>query len=106
MPGFLLTSGSTLMCLHGGQAQATMPSLRVRLGGQPAVLQTAPHVVAGCTLPPTGSPPPCIVANWTTGALRVRSMGNPVLLQDSVAICPSSGGTLMVVQTQVRVRGQ
>jgi hypothetical protein len=105
MPGFLLHVGATVMCLHAGQAQATVPSPRVRVGGQPIVLQNGPHMVAGCTLP-SSSLPPCTVANWTTAALRVRSTGVPVLLQDSVAICPSSGGTLMVAQTQLRVRGQ
>jgi hypothetical protein len=105
MPGFLLHVGATVLCMHGGQAQATVPSPRVRVGGQPIVLVNAPHMVAGCPLVPPPLPP-CTVVNWTVGALRVRSSGVPVLLQDSVAISPANGGTLMVVQTQLRVRGQ
>lgn len=105
MPGFLLHAGATVMCLHGGQAQPTMPSPRVQVGGQPIVLQNAPHMVAGCALPASNLPP-CTVANWTVAAVRVASGGVPVLLQDSVAMCPSSGGTLVIAQVQLRVRGQ
>ncbi len=48
MPGFLLHQGATVLCMHGGQAQATAPNPRVMVVGQPVVTQTAPHVVAGC----------------------------------------------------------
>ena len=34
---FLVQVGATVMCAHGGQAQATSPYPRVMLGGQPAV---------------------------------------------------------------------
>lgn len=105
MPGFLLHVGATVMCPHAGQAQPTVPSQRVMVSGQPIVLQNAPHMVAGCGLTGT-SAPPCTAATWTTGAKRVFSMGVPVLLQDSMATCPSSGGTLLVVQTQLRVTGE
>jgi hypothetical protein len=102
MPGFVLNMASIVMCAHGGQAKATAPAPRVMVGGQPAVLQNVPYAVAGCGLTTS----PCTVANWLVGALRVRSNGIPLLLQDSQAICPSSGGTLLVAQTQPRVRGQ
>lgn len=91
------------MCLHGGQAQPTVPCPRVRVGGQPVVTQPNPYVVAGCGL--SGSAPPCVTAQWVTGATRVRAGGQPVLLQDSQAVCTPSGGSLMVVATQMRVKG-
>jgi len=31
MPGYLLHVGATVMCMHGGQAQATAPILGLRL---------------------------------------------------------------------------
>jgi hypothetical protein len=106
MPGFLLHVGATVLCMHAGQAQPTAPNPRVRVGGQPAVNQTAPYTVAGCALPP---PPagngPCVTAQWVTGSVRVRSNGVPLLLQDSQAICAPTGTGLNVVATQVRVRG-
>ena len=106
MPGFLLTTGSVVLCSHGGKAQATVPSPRVKVMGQPIVLQPMPWTVAGCALPP---PPvangPCAVANWVIGAVRVKSMGMPVALQDSQAICVPTGTPLIVVFAQARVKG-
>jgi hypothetical protein len=106
VPGFMLHVGATVLCAHGGQAQATAPNPRVRVGGQPIVTQPAPFVVAGCTLPPpTGGNGPCVTAQWTVGAVRVRASGQPVLLRDSQAICAPTGTPLNIVATQVRVKG-
>lgn len=99
MPGFLLHVGATVMCVHGGQAQPTVLCPRVRVGGQPVVTQPNPYVVAGC---PAYSP--CATAQWMTAATRVRAGGQPVLLQDSQAVC-TPAGSLVVVATQVRVKG-
>lgn len=106
MPGFLLHQGATVLCFHGGQAQATAPNPRVRVGGQPVVTQAAPHAVAGCPFTtPAGNPLPCVTAQWVTGAARVFVGGVPVLLQDSQAVCTPNGTGVQIVATQVRVRG-
>ena len=106
MPGFLLHVGAIVQCAHGGQAQPTVPNPRVKVMGQPIVTQPAPYVIAGCALPP---PPvangPCLTAQWVMGALRVKANGLPVLLQDSQAICVPTGTPLIIVTTQVRVKG-
>jgi hypothetical protein len=106
MPGFLLHQGATVLCLHGGQSQATAPNPRVRVSGQPVVTQAAPHTVAGCPFNVSGAPSPCVTAQWITGATRVRAGGQPVLLQDSQAVCAPNGTGVTVVMTQTRVRGQ
>ena len=106
MPGFLLHVGATVMCMHAGQAQPTVPNPRVKVGGQPIVNQSGTYTVAGCPFTtPAGAPMPCATAQWVTGALRVRSGGVPVLLQDSQAVCVPTGTGLNVVVTQVRARG-
>ena len=105
MPGFLLHAGATVMCSHGGQAQATAPNPRVLLGGQPVVTQAAPHAVAGCAFVPPAGNGPCVTAQWMTGALRVLAGGVPVLLQTSQATCIPTGTPATVVVTQVRVKG-
>ncbi|MBX3010847.1 MAG: hypothetical protein KF832_05035 [Caldilineaceae bacterium] len=105
MPGFLLHVGAIVLCSHGGQAQPTVPNPRVRVGGQPVVTQPAPYVVAGCPFVAGVSPLPCVTASWVTAALRVRSSGQPLLLQDSQAITAPNGVPLTVVATQVRVKG-
>lgn len=105
MPGFLLHAGATVLCAHAGQAQPTTPSTRVRVAGQPIVTMAAPHSVAGCPFNVSGSPVPCVVAQWVSGATRVRSMGAPVLLQDSQAVCAPNGTPVTISVTQTRVRG-
>lgn len=106
MAGFLLHVGATILCAHGGQAQATAPNPRVKVGGQPVVTQAAPHSVAGCPFNVSGAPVPCVTAQWVTGALRVRAGGQPLLLQDSQAVCIPNGTPVNIVMTQVRVKGQ
>lgn len=106
MPGFLLHQGATVLCIHGGQAQATAPNPRVRVGGQPVVTLAAPHVVAGCPFTtPAGNPLPCVTAQWVSGATRVLAGGVPVLLQDSQAVCVPNGTGVQVVAVQPRVKG-
>ena len=106
MPGFLLHVGATVLCAHAGQAQPTAPNPRVLVGGQPVVTQAAPYTISGCPfITPGGSPLPCVTAQWVVGATRVFAGGQPVLLQDSQAVCTPTGTPLTVVVTQVRVRG-
>jgi hypothetical protein len=105
MPGFLLHVGATVLCMHGGQASPTSPAPRVRMSGQPVTVQPAPYVVAGCPFVAGTTPMPCVTAQWVTAAVRVRSMGMPVLLQDSQAVCIPNGTGVNVIATQVRVRG-
>jgi hypothetical protein len=106
MPGFLLHLGATVTCAHGGQAQPTVVQPRVVVSGQAIVTIAALYVVAGCALPP---PPtangPCLTAQFISAALRVTSLGLPVLLMDSQAICVPTGTPLIVAVTQPRVSG-
>jgi hypothetical protein len=105
MPGYLLHVGATVICSHGGQAMPTMPNPRVKVGGQPVVTQPAPYSVAGCPFATPVGPLPCVTAMWVTGAVRVKAMGIPVLLQDSQAITVPNGVPVSVVVVQPRVKG-
>ncbi len=106
MPGPLLHVGATVLCAHAGQAQPTVPNPRVLVNGQPTVLMTCTYVIAGCTMPP---PPagngPCVSAQWITGATRITSNGQPLLLMDSQAVCTPTGTPLIPTVVQVRVTG-
>jgi hypothetical protein len=106
MPGFLLNAGSTVLCSHGGQAKPTVPNPRVKVMGIPVTTLGPPYAIAGCANPP---PPvnvgPCLVANWLVGAMRIRVMGMPVLLQSSQALCVPTGTPLSVVVANARVKG-
>ena len=105
MPGPLLHLGATVLCAHSGQAQPTSPNTRVLVSGQPIVMQPAPYTIAGCPFNVSGSPVPCVTAQWITAATRILSNGMPVLLLDSQAICAPNGTPLMIVATQTRVIG-
>jgi uncharacterized Zn-binding protein involved in type VI secretion len=105
MPGFLLHVNATVLCMHAGQAQATVPNPRVKVSGQPTVQQPNPWMIAGCPFSTPGGPMPCVTAQWVTAATRVRSGGMPLLLQDSQAVCAPNGTGVNIVATQVRVKG-
>ena len=106
MPGFLLHMGATVMCAHAGQAQPTAPNPRVMVGGQPIVTQSTMYTIAGCPFTtPAGAPMPCVTGQWVLAATRVLAGGQPVLLQDSQAVCIPNGTPLNIVVTQTRVRG-
>ena len=106
MPGFLLHVGATVMCAHAGQAQPTAPNPRVMVSGQPIVTQTTMYTIAGCPFTtPAGVPMPCVTGQWVLAATRVLAGGQPVLLQDSQAVCVPNGTPLNIVVTQTRVRG-
>lgn len=106
MPGAILHVGATVCCAHGGQAQPATPNLKVKVMGQPIATQPTPYIIAGCTNP---APPthvgPCATAQWVSAATRVKSMGQPVLLQDSRSLCLPAGTPLTVVVAQSRVKG-
>lgn len=107
MPGYLLHQGATVLCMHAGQAQATVPNPRVKVSGQQTVQQPNPWIIAGCPfITPSGSPMPCVTAQWVTAATRVKAGGMPLLLQDSQAVCIPNGTGVNIAMTQARVKAQ
>jgi hypothetical protein len=104
MPGPIVCMDAQVQCVHGGQAQSTQPNPRVLLGGTPAVVATAPFVIAGCPLP-TNAGGPCLTAQVVTTSLRVTSMGLPLVLQDSQGVCAPTGAPLLMIAVQPRVVG-
>ena len=94
-----------MLCAHGGQAQPTVPSPRVKVSGQPVAIQPVPYVVAGCAFVPPAGNGPCVTAQWVTAATRILVGGVPVVLQDSRAVCVPTGTPLSVVLTQLRTKG-
>lgn len=93
-----------MLCVHAGQAQPVVVNPRVTVSGQSTVTLASTYSIAGCTLPAmvTGAPP-CTTAQFVTSALRVTSMGQPLLLQDSQSVCVPTGTPLMITATQPRV---
>lgn len=95
-----------MTCAHAGQAQPTVPNPRVTVMGMPTVAMTSPYMVAGCVFPPpTNGNGPCVSAQFTTGTVRVTSMGQPLVVVSSQAICVPTGTPLIIALTQTRVTG-
>src|SRR4051794_5397603 len=100
----MMTASTQVLCAHGGQGKPTVPNPRVKVMGQPTTLQTPPWVIAGCPFVVAGAPVPCVTATWVVGSVRVTSMGQPLLLVDSKAICVPNGTPVNVIPAQTRVK--
>ncbi len=107
MAGYLLHMGATVKCKHAGTAMPVTSSLRVKVDSQAIVTQTTSYTVATCSLAPPPPPPKpfCVTAQFTSGATRVKSDSTPVLLDDSQAVCATTGTGVQIVKTQTRVKG-
>jgi hypothetical protein len=68
----------------------------------PIATITAPYLVAGCPFvaPANG---PCVTGQWVVGAVRVTSLGQPVVIMSGVSVCAPTGTPLVPVAAQTRV---
>lgn len=106
MPGFLLDVNSQVFCAHMGMAKPFLQLARVKVMGAPAVGETTPYTISGCTFTTAGAPTPCTMAmSWQGEATRVRAMGVFVLLATSQATCIPNGVPTTVIPVQARVKG-
>jgi hypothetical protein len=109
MPGYVLTTTSTVMCTHGGQATLTTANTQVKIDGAAALLESDIHTVAGCAFTlPSGTPHPCIRIEWSGGATMCKANGTGVLTQSSIGKCISAEGATqglaMIVMTQMKAQ--
>jgi uncharacterized Zn-binding protein involved in type VI secretion len=105
MSAYLLHENATVLCVHppGGQAKPAVTDQRVKVSGKKIVTQPSIYNISGCTLP-TQSGGPCVTAQWTSAATRVKVSGMPVLFKDGQAKCAPTGTGLNIVSTQTRVK--
>jgi len=104
MPGTIVHLGATVLCSHAGQALPVSIDTRVLVSGMPVATLVSQYTVAGCALTGTAVPP-CVTAQWITGATRVLAGGVPVLLSLGQSVCAPTGTPLLVIATQTRVTG-
>ena len=79
----ILTTTSTVMCPHGGQALLLTSNTEALIDGAPALLQTDIHPIVGCPFTPVAYSP-CVSIRWLTGATQTSVRNVPVLLQTSI----------------------
>jgi hypothetical protein len=70
------------------------------------VTQSSTYTISACPFMQVSKPSPCITAQWTSAATRVKAGGVPVLLKDSQATCTPNGTGVNIVMTQTQVKGQ
>jgi len=103
MAGAILHVGATVTCSHGGQAVPTAPSSSVSVSGMPIATISGPYSVAGCAFVAPDGNGPCVTAQWTVGASKVFSGGQPVAIASGDASCVPTGTSLSVVSSQTAV---
>ena len=104
----ILTTASTVICPHGGQAQLLTTNTKALIDGAPVLLQTDIHPIVGCPFTPVASSP-CLTIRWVTAATQTAVDNVPVLLQTSVGLCLNAAqapqGAAIVVQVQQKGKG-
>jgi hypothetical protein len=88
--------------MHGGQATPMAPSVRVLVSGMPAVTIASPYLVAGCVFAPPAGNGPCVTGQWTAGAVRVLSMGQPLATMAGVSTCIPTATPMVPTVAQTR----
>lgn len=88
----ILDGGCTIQCPHSGQATVSPSNISVRVGGNPALLETDLMTISGCTFNVSGSPVPCLTIQWSSPATAVTVGGVAVLLESSVGACLNGAG--------------
>jgi hypothetical protein len=67
----------------------TLIGTRVRVSGQPVMVQADEAPIAGC-----GAPNPCVRAVVMTGAVRARASSQPLIHAGSVVQCFAANGVI------------
>ena len=106
MPGFVVTNINPVLCAHGGMATPAPPAGRVRIMGTAVITTGYIYSIAGCGFPAAApGSPPCVMGAFTAGAVRVKSMGLPVVVIPSPSTSAPHGLPMIQIPAgQVRVR--
>jgi len=73
------------------------------VSAMPVATIAAPYAVAGCAFVPSAGNGPCVTGQWVVGAVRVLSLGQPVVIMSGVSVCVPTGTPLLPVAAQARV---
>ena len=107
MSGFIIDSGATLMCPHGGTVNIVASNANVTAGA-PVAVQTDTMIISGCTFAPGSVASPCVQVQWVVADTRVTVGGVPTLTQGSTGLCLAATGapqgTVIVASTQTRTQ--
>lgn len=108
MPGTALTTASSIMCQHGGQA-VLKTSNSVATAGAAILLESDVHDVIGCPFYNGSNYSPCLTIEWKAGANAVTVNGTKVLVKSSIGTCKNGQiiqGVALINSTQLPVTAQ
>ena len=75
----LLTTMSTVMCPHGGQAVLITTNTEALVDGAPVLLQTDQHPIVGCPFTVGIVYTPCVLIRWATAAANTPASTVPAV---------------------------
>lgn len=102
---YLLNEDATGTCSHGGNAKPIVGNPRVKVAGKPVLTVMSQLQISGCPNNVSGSPLPCVLAVFASGATRVKVMGLPVLLDSSSPSNLPTGASTTITEPQKKVKG-
>ena len=110
MPGSYLTTNSTVMCPHGGQAMLMTANSAVFADRAPILLESDIHPVVGCPFTVGPKYSPCVRIEWSAGTTRTNLNGTPGLICSSIGQCYNAEGAIqgvaIIVNTQIKADSQ
>lgn len=101
MPGSFLTTASTIICTHGGQAILSTTNSNVLADGSPVLLETDIHPVVGCPFTVGPKYSPCVRIEWAAGTTQTDIQGTAGLIRSSIGKCINAEGAPQGIATIV-----
>jgi hypothetical protein len=102
----LLTTGSQMMCPHGGTVSAVSSNTRAK-ATDPILRSSDTFTIAGCPFTAGPNPHPCVSVSWSQPASNAKADGDFALTAQSTGLCEAADkaaqGTVMIVSTQSKV---
>lgn len=94
MPGFPLTAGSTLCCIHQAATKSAVTQKTVTILGQPVTTTVPPINVILCPFAPGGVAQPCLTILWEMASTKVTVQGQPLRIMPPPGAGPAPGKCL------------
>ena len=93
MPGFPLTVGTTLSCLHQAPGKVAPSQTAVTISAQSVATAASQIAVAACPFPPGGPPSPCLTIKWAMVSSKVTIQRKPLLVMPppGSGLAPATG---------------
>ena len=99
MSGFVITKATGLKCVHSPGPTPDLTYSRVKIQGQPVVLQGQTYTITTCA----AGQSKWTSGAWTKGANKVLGGGVPLAISSGVSLlAPAGAFTVLLVQSRVR----